>query len=186
MPLVDHEIAMEAARGLITPFEPTQIKRGNVGYGLSCCGYDCRIAGNVKHLVGGVLDPKHPERATWQERTYADNEPITLLPGDFLLARTVERFAFPRHLMGQFLGKSTLARCGLLILATPAEPGWCGYLTLELVNPLRAAQIDIYAGQGIGQMLFWNIAEPDMPYDKRSSASYQNQEAAPVVARVRR
>lgn len=174
--LVDYEIAALCGGGMITPFEPGQVKRGNIGYGLSCVGYDCRLGYEIKWLAGGVLDPKRPSAAEWVTQTYGDGAAIQLGPGDFVLANTIEHFNLPRTVAATFVGKSTLARCGVLILATPAEPGWRGYLTNR---PLT-----IYAGEGIGQMLFHRVAEPAVPYDAPGhQPSYQDQPAAPIAAR---
>ena len=180
--LVDHEIA--AVPGLIEPFIDHQVKSGNIGYGLSCAGYDCRLGLTVRWPAGGTLDPKRPELAQWREMTYQPGEAIDVPPGGFFLGVTVERFSLPDDLVGVFLGKSTLARCGLHPLVTPAEPGWRGYLTLEIAN-LSHVWATVYAGEGIGQMQFHRVSTPSVPYGTRSGASYQDQAATPVAARVR-
>jgi dCTP deaminase len=181
--LVDHEIA--AVEGLIEPFVAHQVKAGNIGYGLSCAGYDCRLGLTVRWPSGGALDPKRPELAQWRETSYREGEPIDIPPGGFFLGVTVERFTFPNDLVGTFLGKSTLARCGILPLVTPAEPGWRGYLTLEIAN-LSGRWATVYAGEGIGQMQFHRVTPPAVPYGARESASYQDQAATPVAARHKR
>lgn len=181
--LVDYEIAALCGGGMIAPFEPGQIKAGNIGYGLSCVGYDCRLGYEIKWLAGGVLDPKRPSAAEWVTQTYSAGAAIQLGPGDFVLANTIEHFALPRTVAATFVGKSTLARCGVLVLATPAEPSWRGYLTLEICNPTHRPLV-LYAGEGIGQMLFHQVAEPAVPYDAPGrQSSYQDQEARPVAAR---
>jgi dCTP deaminase len=181
--LIDTEIA--ALRGMITPFEPEQVKAGNIGYGLSCVGYDCRVDTVFRWPVAGVLDPKRPELAIWKEVTIAAGDFFELPPNSFVLASTVERFDLPRWIATTFVGKSTLARVAINPIVTPGEPGWRGHLTLEIVNnaPLPAR---IYAGEGIGQMLFWRLAdEPATTYDRRAGASYQDQARGPVGARHR-
>lgn len=171
---------------MIRPFEPKQVKRGNIGYGLSCVGYDCRIGTHIKQLIGGVLDPKRPELAEWREHTLQVGDYYEMQPGDFVLAATIERFDLPTTIATTFLGKSTLVRCAVFPLVTPAEPGWRGYLTLELAN-LSRFPARFYAGEGIGQMLFWQLdSEPALPYGANGTASYQDQAEGPQTARHQR
>lgn len=177
--LVDSEIKELAEQGMISPFVSTQVKLGNIGYGLSCVGYDCRIDHIFSFPISGVLDPKHPELAQWSDVKVNIGGFFELKPNSFVLANTIERFELPTNIATTFVGKSTLARVAINPIVTPGEPGWCGYLTLEIVNnaPIPAR---IYPGEGIGQMLFWRVSEPETPYNKRAGASYQNQERKPV------
>lgn len=136
-------------RRLLTPFVERSVAHG-MSYGLSHAGYDVRIA-----------------------------EDVVLYPGDFALASTYERFAMPTDLLAFVHDKSTWARRGLSLFNTVIEPGWTGYLTLELVNNSRQT-LRIEAGMPIAQILF---ALTDLPVDKPYAGKFQNQEAGPQKAR---
>lgn len=142
---------MARTRGMIEPFAEAQVRTG-ISYGLSSYGYDFRIADEFRVSVAGdgVLDPKAVGAQAFREvRT-----PILELPaGQFALGRTVEYFRIPREVVTIATGKSTYARCGVTIYVTPFEPEWEGYATIAIVNSAgRPARI--YAGEGIGQLLF--------------------------------
>jgi dCTP deaminase len=140
--------------GMIEPFSEKQIREGVISYGLSSYGYDVRIANefkiftNINHMV---VDPKG-----FDPRSFVDYEgdQCIIPPNSFALARTVERFKVPRDVIVVTVGKSTYARCGIIVNVTPLEPEWEGIVTLEVSNttPLPAR---IYAGEGIAQMLFF-------------------------------
>lgn len=158
---------MATEHAMIEPFEAGQIRNGVISYGLSSYGYDIRVAPefkvftNVHHVV---VDPKD-----FDDRSFVDiNEDTCIIPpNSFALARTVEYFRIPRDVLVVCLGKSTYARCGIIVNVTPLEPTWEGYLTLEISNttPLPAK---IYGGEGIAQLLFFEgDEEPEIAYADR-------------------
>jgi dCTP deaminase len=158
---------MSQEHGMIEPFEAGQVREGVISYGLSSYGYDIRVAPefkvftNVHHVV---VDPKD-----FDDRSFVDiNEKECIIPpNSFALARTVEYFRIPRDVLVICLGKSTYARCGIIVNVTPLEPTWEGYLTLEISNttPLPAK---IYGGEGIAQLLFFEgDEEPEVAYADR-------------------
>jgi dCTP deaminase len=150
---------MATEHGMIEPFSEKQVRGGVISYGLSSYGYDVRIAHefkiftNINHMV---VDPKD-----FDPRSFVDyeGEQCIIPPNSFALARTIERFRVPRDVIVVCLGKSTYARCGIIVNVTPLEPEWEGIVTLEVSNttPLPAR---IYAGEGIAQMLFFQSDEP--------------------------
>jgi len=165
---------MSEEHGMIEPFEPSQIREGTISYGLSSFGYDIRVAPEFKvftNVHNVVVDPKK-----FDDRSFVDvqAESCTIPPNSFALARTVEFFRVPRDTLVLCVGKSTYARCGIIVNVTPLEPSWEGYLTLEISNttPLPAR---IYANEGIAQLLFFQgDEEPRVAYADRKG-KYQNQ-----------
>lgn len=151
-----------------------------VSYGLTSAGYDIRL-GNVFLLPEpGAVDPHRPHPHT--AVTVEGRIPFMLAPGHHVLGVSVERFQLPRNVVAQCVGKSTYARCGLLVNVTPLEPGWCGHLTIELHNG-SANEISVYPHEGIAQIVFHRISEPDVTYADRRG-KYQDQPARPVPAKV--
>src|ERR687887_221124 len=145
---------------MIEPFEDRQVREGVVSYGLSSYGYDIRVADEFKvftNINSTVVDPKN-----FDARSFVDvKADICIIPpNSFALAKTVEYFRIPRDVLTVCVGKSTYARCGLIVNVTPFEPEWEGYVTLEISNttPLPAR---IYAGEGIAQVLFFTADEGD-------------------------
>jgi dCTP deaminase len=146
-----------AAQGMIEPFEPNQVRvvNGNkiVSYGTSSYGYDVRCADEFKiftNINSTIVDPKDFDSGNFVDV----RAPICIIPpNSFALARTVEYFRIPRNVLTICLGKSTYARCGIIVNVTPLEPEWEGHVTLEFSNttPLPAR---IYANEGVAQMLF--------------------------------
>jgi dCTP deaminase len=165
---------MSQQKGMIEPFEAGQVREGVISYGLSSYGYDIRVAPEFKvftNVYNVVVDPKK-----FDPRSFVDvNEDTCIIPpNSFALARTLEYFRIPRNVLAICLGKSTYARCGIVVNVTPLEPTWEGYLTLEISNttPLPAK---IYAGEGIAQLLFFEgDEEPETAYSDRKG-KYQNQ-----------
>lgn len=163
---------------MVSPFE--LIQKGRPTYGLGSFGYDIRLG--WKFLVprygglGLVLDPcQFPAEMFTVVELEKTRETIEIAPHSGLLAESMESFAMPEDVIGLCLGKSTYARCGLLVNATPLEPGWRGRLTLELVN-LSPYPIRLYVGQGIAQILFFRGPRPDRTYgEKESGGRYQDQ-----------
>ena len=158
---------MALEEGMIDPFVDAQVSRVVISYGLSSYGYDLRVADEFKiftNVHATTVDPK-----AWDDRSFVDFQgPVcTIPPNSFALARTEEYFRIPRDVLVICVGKSTYARCGIIVNVTPLEPTWEGYLTLEISNttPLPAK---IYAGEGIAQLLFFEgDQEPETAYADR-------------------
>jgi dCTP deaminase len=143
---------------MIDPFTEKQVRDGVISYGLSSYGYDIRIADEFKiftNINSSIVDPKH-----FDPRSFVDfkGDICIIPPNSFALARTVEYFRIPRSVITVCVGKSTYARCGIIVNVTPFEPEWEGIVTLEVSNttPLPAK---IYAGEGIAQVLFFESDE---------------------------
>ena len=157
--LSDHEIRKLAnEQGMIEPFNEKLKKEGVISYGLSSYGYDARVADEFKiftNIDSATVDPKN-----FQEQGFVDRKTDVCIipPNSFVLARTVEYFKIPRDVMVICLGKSTYARCGIIVNVTPLEPEWEGHVTLEFSNttPLPAK---IYANEGACQFLFLKASE---------------------------
>ena len=170
MPVMpDHWIRrMAGERGMIEPFVEAQKREGMVSYGLSSYGYDARVADAFKiftNVDSAVVDPKNFTRDSFVDR----NGPICIIPpNSFALAHTVEYFRIPRDVVVICLGKSTYARCGIIVNVTPLEPEWEGQVTIEISNttPLPAK---IYANEGICQFLFLQgESPPEISYADRA------------------
>ena len=150
---------MAEDHGMIEPFTEAQKRDGVISYGLSSYGYDARVADEFKiftNVDSAVVDPKNFNPDSFVDRT----GPIaTIPPNSFALAHTIEYFRIPRDILVVCLGKSTYARCGIIVNVTPLEPEWEGQVTIEISNttPLPAR---IYAGEGICQFLFLQGSEP--------------------------
>ena len=152
---------------MIDPFEPVQVRDGNISYGLSSYGYDIRVSSEFKvftNVHNSIVDPKN-----FDDRSFVDIEGSECIipPNSFALARTEEHFRIPRNVLVICVGKSTYARCGLIVNVTPLEPTWEGYLTLEISNttPLPAK---VYGGEGRAQLLFCEgDEEPETAYADR-------------------
>ena len=176
------EMAKEKA--LIVPFVERQVSRGVVSYGLSSYGYDVRVADEFRIFTNvhtAVVDPK-----AFDEKSFVEvrAKVCTIPPNSFVLARTVEYFRIPRNVLALCVGKSTYARCGIIVNVTPFEPGWEGFATLDVSNttPLPAR---IYAGEGIAQVLFLEADEEcEVSYAERKG-KYQKQRGV-VGPRVKR
>jgi dCTP deaminase len=158
---------------MIQPFEPELIRGSVISYGLSSYGYDIRLAGEFKVLAegDGILDPKRAVERTFADRTA---EMFELAPQTFVLGRTVEYFVIPPNVLTLCVGKSSYARCGVLVNVTPFEPGWEGYATLCIAN-IGPQPVRLYAGEGIAQVLFFESDEPcEVTYADRKG-KYQAQ-----------
>lgn len=153
---------MAKEKGMIEPFEEAQVRyvQGEkvISYGLSSYGYDLRVAREFKvftNLSHAIVDPKN-----FDENAFIHVEADTCIvpPNSFALARSVEYFRIPRDVLTICIGKSTYARCGIIVNVTPFEPEWEGYVTLEISNttPLPAK---IYANEGLAQVIFYQAAE---------------------------
>lgn len=180
--------AAMAARGekLLTPWVGQQVKEHGgqkvVSYGLGAFGYDVRLGNEWSRLKRGaavVLDPKRNQASEWERVTGFE---IVIDPGECVLAATFEKITMPDDVVALCIGKSTYARLGLLVNATPLEPGWVGHVTLELSNTNRVP-MRVYCGEGIAQLLFFEGARPAVTYAERAG-KYQNQGSGPVHAVV--
>ena len=166
---------MALEHGMIEPFEDRQVRAGVISYGLSSYGYDIRVADEFKvftNINSTVVDPKN-----FDSRSFVDVKADVCIipPNSFALSRTVEYFRIPRDVLTVCVGKSTYARCGLIVNVTPFEPEWEGFVTLEISNttPLPAK---VYANEGIAQVLFFQSDETcEVSYaDKKGK--YQKQQ----------
>ena len=179
----DHWIRrMCEEHGMIEPFEPTQVKDGNISYGLSSYGYDIRVAAEFKvftNVHNVIVDPKN-----FDDRSFVDvNETECIIPpNSFALARTAEYFRIPRDVLVLCVGKSTYARCGIIVNVTPFEPEWEGYVTLEISNtsPLPAR---VYSNEGLCQVIFLESDELCEVSYKDKKGKYQAQQGI-VLPRI--
>jgi dCTP deaminase len=153
---------MAENHGMIEPFVDTQVRyvdgKKVISYGLSSYGYDLRVASEFKvftNMNNSIVDPKN-----FSESAFVNVEADVCIvpPNSFALARSVEYFRIPRSVLTMCIGKSTYARCGIIVNVTPFEPEWEGYVTLEISNttPLPAK---IYANEGLAQVIFFQAAE---------------------------
>jgi dCTP deaminase len=172
----DHWIRkMALEHRMIEPFADRQVRDGVISFGVSSYGYDIRVADEFKiftNIYSAIVDPKH-----FDTRSMVDfkGEVCVIPPNSFALARTIEYFRIPRSVLTICVGKSTYARCGIIVNVTPFEPEWEGFVTLEISNttPLPAR---IYANEGIAQVLFFEADQQcEISYaDKKGK--YQNQQ----------
>lgn len=169
---------MATEHGMIEPFEAGQVKHNGQGrivsYGTSSYGYDIRVADEFKiftNINSTIVDPKN-----FDEDSFVDvkSDVCIIPPNSFALARTIEYFRIPRSVLTICLGKSTYARCGIIVNVTPFEPEWEGYVTLEFSNttPLPAK---IYANEGVAQVLFFEADEECEISYKDRAGKYQGQ-----------
>ncbi len=170
---------MAETTGMIEPFEPGQVKErdGNriVSYGTSSYGYDIRCADEFKlftNINTTIVDPKDFDANNFVD--VSGKGYCIIPPNSFALARTVEYFRIPRNVLTICLGKSTYARCGIIVNVTPFEPEWEGFVTLEFSNttPLPAK---IYANEGVAQVLFFESDEVCETSYKDRGGKYQGQ-----------
>jgi dCTP deaminase len=163
---------------MISPFEPGQVREVNgsriVSYGTSSYGYDVRCANEFKvftNINSSIVDPKDFDDGSFVD---IQSDVCIIPPNSFALARTVEYFKIPRDVLTICLGKSTYARCGIIVNVTPLEPEWEGHVTLEFSNttPLPAK---IYANEGVAQMLFLQGDEICETSYKDRDGKYQGQ-----------
>ena len=155
-------------KNMISPFEDKQVRDGKISYGLSSFGYDARVSEEFKiftNVNSEIVDPKDFKPTNFVTK----NVPVCIIPpNSFALARTIERFKIPKDILVICLGKSTYARCGIIVNVTPLEPGWEGHVTLEFSNttPLPAK---IYANEGVAQFIFLKGNEaPEVTYADRN------------------
>ena len=165
---------MSQEHDMINPFSEKQVREGVISYGLSSYGYDLRVADEFKiftNVNSSIVDPKN-----FDPRSFVEFKgPVCLIPpNSFALARSIEYFRIPRNVLTICVGKSTYARCGIIVNVTPFEPEWEGTATLEISNttPIPAK---IYANEGIAQVLFFQSDEPCATSYRDKKGKYQAQ-----------
>ncbi len=170
----DKWIKKMAQKGMITPFSDKQIRKGVISYGVSSYGYDIKLGDEFKiftNINTTVVDPKN-----FDERSLVDfkGEVCIIPPNSFALASSIEYFKIPRDIIVICLGKSTYARCGIIVNVTPLEPEWEGHVTVEISNttPLPAK---IYGNEGIAQLIFLQADEICEISYKDKAGKYQSQ-----------
>jgi dCTP deaminase len=183
----DHWIrAQSLSSNIIEPFVDHLVRYNDAGnkvvsYGLSSFGYDIRVADEFKvftNVYNSVVDPKQFRPDAFVDMTTPE---CIIPPNSFALARSVEYFRIPRNVLAFCIGKSTYARCGIIVNVTPFEPGWEGYVTIEISNttPLPAK---IYAGEGIAQVVFFEGDSPEISYaDRKGKYMGQHGIVGPMV-----
>jgi len=167
---------MSREYNMIDPFADQQIRQGVISYGVSSYGYDIRVFDEYKiftNVFSATVDPKN-----FDPRSMVDykGDVCVIPPNSFALARTIEYFRIPRSVLTVCLGKSTYARCGIIVNVTPFEPEWEGYVTLEISNttPLPAK---IYSNEGIAQVLFFEADEVCQTSYADKKGKYQRQQS---------
>jgi dCTP deaminase len=170
--LSDRQIRLLAQNGMISDFYPEKKQQG-ISHGISSFGYDARLADKIFLFKSKnhVIDPKNFDKECYEEII---GEKFIIPPHGFALGKTIEKFKIPRDILVICLGKSTYARCGLIVNVTPLEPGWEGFVTLEFSNTTNLPII-LYANEGVCQFIFLKGDEEcEKPYDK--GGKYMNQE----------
>ena len=173
---------MVREKDMIKPFEESQVRDGVISYGVSSYGYDLRVADEFKiftNVNSSVVDPKN-----FDERSFVEfRGPVCIVPpNSFALARSVEYFKIPRSVLTICVGKSTYARCGIIVNVTPLEPEWEGFVTLEISNttPLPAR---VYSNEGLCQIVFFESDEECEISYKDKKGKYQTQKGI-VLPRI--
>jgi dCTP deaminase len=176
--LSDGEIVQLAKEGMISPFEDGQIRKVGdekiISYGTSSYGYDARVADEFRiftNVNNSIVDPKAFDSNSFVER---QSDVCIIPPNSFALARTVEYFNIPRDLLVICLGKSTYARCGIIVNVTPLEPEWEGHVTLEFSNTTNLPA-KIYANEGSCQFIFLRASEICQTSYRDKGGKYQGQ-----------
>jgi len=162
---------------MIKPFEDKQVRKEGdksiISYGVSSYGYDIRVSNEFKvfDTPNKILDPKNFDPSSFRDIV---SDTCIIPPNSFALARTIEHFKIPRNVLAICLGKSTYARCGIIVNVTPFEPEWEGYATLEISNTTPLPVI-VYANEGIAQVLFFQSDEKCLVSYRDKNGKYQNQ-----------
>ncbi len=169
---------MAESTGMIEPFEPDQVRENDgrkvISYGTSSYGYDIRCSNEFKiftNINSAIVDPK-----AFDQNSFVDfaGDVCIIPPNSFALARTIEYFRIPRNVLTICLGKSTYARCGIIVNVTPFEPEWEGYVTLEFSNT-TTLPAKIYANEGVAQVLFFESDEECETSYRDRGGKYQGQ-----------
>ena len=163
---------------MIEPFEENQVRKGCISYGVSCYGYDMRVANEFKiYNDKGIIDPKKLDTSLFKEIKADDF--IVIDPNSYILARSVEYFRIPRNILTICFGKSTYARCGIIVNVTPFEPEWEGFVTMSISNPSNCP-VKLYANEGIAQVLFLESNEVCQTSYADKKGKYQAQKEITV------
>ena len=165
-----------AQKGMIEPFHKAQVQKGVISYGVSSYGYDMRIADEFKIFTNKkstLIDPKKSNKKSFVD---FKGKICIVPPNSFVLGRSVEYFKIPRDVLVICLGKSTYARCGIIVNVTPLEPEWEGYVTIEISNT-APLPVKIYAYEGIAQLLFLEGSEVCKTSYADKAGKYQAQKS---------
>ena len=165
---------MSIENEMISPFEEKQVRGDSISYGLSSFGYDARVSDEFKiftNVNSEIVDPKNFKPTNFVTKNVSE---CIIPPNSFVLARTVEKFKIPEDILVICLGKSTYARCGIIVNVTPLEPEWEGHVTLEFSNTSNLPA-KIYAGEGVAQMIFHQSDEQCEVSYKDRDGKYQGQ-----------
>ena len=169
---------MVSEKGMIDPFEPKQVRKNGdkrlISYGTSSYGYDVRCSNEFKiftNINSATVDPKNFDETSFVNLV---NDECVIPPNSFALASTIEYFKIPRNVLTICLGKSTYARCGIIVNVTPLEPEWEGHVTLEFSNT-TSLPAKIYANEGVAQMIFLESDEECETSYKDRGGKYQGQ-----------
>jgi dCTP deaminase len=166
---------------LLEPFVPTSVRSGVISYGLGPYGYDLRLDKTFRRPAGppAMMDPHKIRDADFETLS---EDPIIIPPGHFILGRSLEYFRMPKKVLGLVFGKSTYARCGVLVNVTPLEPEWSGFLTISIAN-CGAWPAALHPGQGIAQVIFIESSDPPVMSYKDLDGKYDGQSEI-TVARI--
>ncbi len=165
---------MSLEHKMIEPFEAEQVRNGAISYGLSSYGYDIRVSDDFKvftNVHNTVVDPKNFDANSFVD---VKTDKCVVPPNSFALARSIEYFRIPRRVLTICLGKSTYARCGIIVNVTPFEPEWEGHVTIEISNTTPLPCV-IYANEGIAQVLFFESDEDCETSYRDRQGKYQGQ-----------
>lgn len=166
---------MAIEQKMIEPFEENQVRNGKISYGISSYGYDMRVTDEFKiftNVHNTIVDPKGLDTKSFVDFR---GDVCIIPPNSFALAKSLEYFRIPRKVMTVCIGKSTYARCGIIVNVTPLEPEWEGFVTIEISNT-TPLPVKVYANEGVAQVLFFESdEEPEVSY-KDKKGKYQAQQ----------
>lgn len=195
--LVDWEIRkLTLQERMLDPFAEADQSEGRVSSGLTHAGYDLRLGNSVlvyKNTMNEIISPKRMKSdKEYQDRIFdrfdnlIEGAAVIIPPHGYILAYSLEYIRMPNWLKGRCVGKSSNARCGVLVNTTPLEPGWKGHLTIEVAN-ITPCPVEVYVGEGIAQLEFDTLhATPEKDYSaKKGGGKYQDQGPEPVTAKVK-
>jgi dCTP deaminase len=168
---------------LLEPFVAASVRSGVVSYGLGPYGYDLRLDRTYRRPAGAaaILDPHRVEETDFETLS---EEVILIPPGHFILGRSLEYFRMPKQVLGLVFGKSTYARCGVLVNVTPLEPEWTGFLTISIAN-CGARPAAVHPGQGIAQVIFIESSDLPLMSYRDLDGKYNGQDEV-TVARIQK
>lgn len=184
----DYWIVEQANKGMIEPFEPDMVQYNADGekiisYGTSSYGYDIRCAGEFRVFTNVYTSRVDPKNFREDSFVRMNGDSCIIPPNSFVLGRSVERFKIPRDVLTICIGKSTYARCGIIVNVTPLEPEWEGYITLEFSNTTSLPAV-LYANEGVAQIIFLGAEGPCKTSYRDRGGKYMGQPAAIVEPMV--